>query len=455
MTRLIALPVGLSLLTNLQNRFRINLSFQQEATEILAHWNEISPHVQDLSAELSILSKLRVNNQDTVVFLATDTDSAEQAARANAFLAQKVFGLTPQIVRVKGLDLDNAEIFLKQGLHNLFTELDKCVSRAHEKGLDPVLGVAGGIKAPLPYVAIYGMLTNVPLVYVFEKTQALVTLPPLPIDFDWDGLRNIESILQRLHQEGAIPLSHLRSALGPDFSKWEGLFEQEEGYATLSAFGELLLSKVRRAQELPVMLSPSATEKLQSLIGSERDAIEILLDRVRNPFWRAQKCHSFSGTDLLVIKPGATSPRLAICQIKNEVVYIAEIYSTHDEYEQDLSKRRCAQYDPKTFTAYYPQPKTIAPEIEEKTRGDISLALALSQIEHMKKELGAVRKEKAEALDLAINYEQKLKDYEARLQEQEKSIEAIQEKLFVMEAQEKELSSWGLWRRLRWALFRS
>jgi|GEM_PF-3359391 len=448
MGRLVVLPVGLSLLRNLQKAFNLQLTPGNETHELMANWERISSHLERLSVELSILKKLGVGSEDTVAFLSTDTDSAESAARANALLAEKAFGLTSQAIRIKGLNLDNAEEFLKKGLHNFFTELDKCISNAYEKGLDPILGIAGGIKAVLPYVAVYGMLSNVPLVYVFEETQALATLPPLPLDFDWEGLRNLDRILRELEQEGVISLARLRSSLGEDFAKWEGLFELEEGHATLSAFGHLLLSKIRRAQDSPVMLSPSAKQKLESLKGAERNVVETLLDRVRNPLWRAQKCHSFSSTDLLVIKPGSTSPRLAICAIKNESVYVAEIYSAHDEYERDLPNRHRNDYDLRNFVPHNPKSIPIDAEIEEEAGGDISLALALNEARVM-------QKERDEALELASSYEQKLKAYEAQLKEYEQSLIEIREKLAEMEARERERSSWGLWRRLRWALFPS
>lgn len=464
MERLIILPVGLSITRNLKKNFDLELPLAQEEQILKQHLSQISGQLPSLSVELSILSKLKATSDDFVVLILTsDTDEAESAARANAFLVKQNFRANCELCRVQGLDLNDAEKFLKEGLRKFFSELDRWVDKAGEKGLDPIIGVAGGIKPVLLYAAVYGMLRSIPLYYVLEQTQALVRLPPLPIDFDWEALQNLTQLLPEFEKEGAVPLGKLTSALGLDFFKLEGLFEVEGNLAFLSAFGFLLLNTHRKARELPVMLSPPAKKKLESLSRNDQQEIERLLDRVRNPLWRAQKFHSFSGTDLLVIKPGNTQPRLAICAIKNGQVYVAEVYAVHDKYELDLPKHRRADYNLKDFEPHWPKVPEVSQEALKEAKGDEVLALALARAKKAEEEAKKAEKERDEAREFAQKAEERAKHAEKEalrfVQEMEaeykKVLKEAQERLSQLEKKEKERSSWSFWRRLRWALFRS
>lgn len=441
MPSLIILPVGLSLLRNLEKEFQVKLPFNKESETLKACWQKVQNKVRTLSVELSILSKWGIEAGDRVALLATDTDDAESAGRANAFLIERAFRLPTEVRRIQGLDLNNAETFLRSGLRNFFSEIEKLVILAEEQDLKPVIGIAGGIKAVLPYAAIYGMLRSVPVVYVFEQTQALVTLPPLPIDFDWETLSNLEPVLLELEKEGAVRLEHVKSRLGEDFEKLAGLFEEEKGLVTLSSFGHLLRAKLQRAEDLPVMLSPSARRKLQELPDFDKDVVESLLDRVRNPIWRAQKYHSFTGTDLLVVKPGSTGFRLAICAIKDGMVYIAEIYTRHDDYEQDLPKRRRSDYDLTKFVPHYPKRIPVSAVSVGEGKEDAGLLLALDRARK-------AEADRDEALQMVEELSQEVQILKGRCQE-------LEEKAKALEEAERARQSWNLLRRLRWALFRS
>lgn len=455
MARLIILPAGISFTRNLKEQKAIELSLGKEAVQLKPILSDKTLDLQRLSVELSILAKLNVTSEDKVVFLATDTDDAECAASANLFIAQQLFNLEARARRVKGLVLDNAQTFLKEGLRNFFQDLDKLVEEAFNRGYEPVLGIAGGIKPVIPYAAVYGMLRGVPLVYVFEQTQALVYLPPLPIDFDWEVLEQIEQALAQIDEQVTIPEGELRALLGEDFPRVEGLFMEYEGGITLSAFGHMLLEGLRRAPQVPVMLSPSASEKLQRVQGAQREELELLLDRIRNPIWRAQKRHWFQGTDLKVFLSGHTPYRLAVCAVKNDIVYVAEIYTEHEHYERDLPKRRREQYDLETFTVHMPNPPVLGKETLEEAKGDELLALALQRQK-------IAEGERDQALQIAEHLEQEAQKAKGMVEQYQREVEGLRAQVKELEGcvaelrgREEERRSWRLWRRLRWAIFGS
>jgi len=438
--RLIVMPVGLSILRNLAQSHNLQLQFGQEASQLQPVVSDPHLDAARLSAEMSILRKIKTTSKDWLVFLATDTDAGECAANANAVIAERLFGLDAEVKRVEGLVLDDADTFLRKGLPNFFNALDRAVEKALAQGREPIIGMAGGIKPVLPYAAIYGMLRRVRLVYVFEMTQALIALPPLPLDFDWKVLERVERALHEIESEVAISPEKLKSILSDDLPFVEGLFEGFEGEVTLSAFGHILLGALRRAGETPIMLSPAAQKKLKSLQGEQRQEIELLLDRVRNPIWRAQKWHTRNDTDLVVWKPGANQPRLA-GWVEGDTVYLAEIYPTHEEYDRDIPNRNRDAYNLDEFSAYYPRPLKIPVEDLEEAGGDELLALARRKRE-------AAERDRDEALKLAEQLEEKARGLAEELMRLQAEAEELR-------ARERERRSWGLWRRLRWAIFGS
>lgn len=442
MPRLIIMPAGISIVRNLKSSDGIELTLGQEAVQLKSVLNAQAQNLKKVSAELSILTKLNITSEDKVVFLATDTDEGECAANANAIVAQHFFNVRVEVKRIEGFVLDNADTFVKEGLRNFFHALDGLVGEARDHGYEPIMEVAGGIKPAIPYTAIYAMLQRIPLVYVFEKTQALITLPPLPLDFDWTALEQAEKVLRKIEEDVAISPRELKGILGEGFHRLEGLFEEMEGKMTLSAFGHMLLEGLERSRQMPVMLSPSVADKLERLPSLQRQQIEMLLDRVRNPIWRAAKWHPFSGTDLDVWKPGPTSLRLA-GWVEGELVYVAEIYTKHEEYERDLSSRSRNQYEPKSFKPYIPKPVPVKIEEEalEEAKGDEIVALAIQ-------EKAKAESEREQALQMAAQYERELNQAKDQVGQ-------LRERVGALEQEQREKRLWSLWRRLRWALFGS
>ena len=437
MPRTIISPVGLSVLRGLEKE-EISLTPDRGVTQLTTHLlNSLGEKLNHLSAEIATLKALKACSKDKVVFLATDTDDSEYAAKVNAKIAEYLFEVETVDERINSLVLDDAQKFKTKGLPSLIGRLDNHVEKAREQGNEPLLNISGGVKPVIPYIALYGMLRRVSINYIFEKTRELVTLPPLPIDFNWTDLGAFERVFYKIDQEAAIEWSYLKNLLGDSFARLEGLFEdQGGGQVTLSAFGFMVLDDFKRVHDIPVMLSPSARKKLNSLDETQRRLIEFSLDRVRSPLWRAHKIHKFHGTDLEVYKPGNTGHRLA-GWVGGKRVYVAEIYTAHKEYECDLPKHKKADYDPKSFKEYWP---TVEVELlEEEKVGDEMIALAI-------REKKRAKSERDEALKIAEEVEQQLNKARAETDTLRKSIVELK-------AEKQKMSTWSIWRRLRWALF--
>lgn len=451
MGRTIICPVGLSVLQGKQglNRLGVKLTPGHELQQARGAIAGLGGQADSLSAELATLKRMGAARDDSIVFLATDTDTGEQAAWVNAALAEERFGLDPTVERIAGLVLDNVTRFRTVGIHRLIQVMEAHVGRGREAGRKPVLSVSGGIKPVVPYVAIYGMIRGLPITYVFEVTGELITLPPLPIAFDWTSLALAEPALHEIERDTGIDRKRLEILLGAELPRLQGLFEEFDGQATVSALGQMVLDLRRRGIEQPVMLSPSAHQRLQGLHGTERKAVDAMLDRVRNPLVRAHKIHTFHGTDLDVYKPGNTAARIAYW-VEADRVHVAEIYTVHDEYERDLPNRVKAAYRHEEFVPHWPE---FAPEQANDPLEDETVAVALREQERAERERdeavaarARAQADRDQALTLAAEVEQ-------RAEELRRSSRQLEGQLAGLERMLAGMRSWGFLRRFRWALF--
>ena len=394
-----------------------------------------------LATELSTLAELKATAQDKAVFLTTDTDNGKYAGKLLAHLAELRFGMPAQVDPIDGLGFDNPDTFRRKGLITLVEKLDGHVEQARQAGRTAVLGIGGGIKPMITYSVAYGMLRQVPITYVFEFIDRLITLPRLPLNFDWEALRAASRALAEVREQGVVTQAHLRNLLGNYYTAVEGLFEVEsEDAVTLSPFGLMVLSDLEQSEQTNILLSPRAGAAFAKASGLVREQFGFLLARLRNPLWRSMKYHPFPGTDLDVWKPGNTSQRMA-GWVELHAIYVAELYPTHDEYVRDLPAQKRKDYDPDQFMPWQPA-KPVDPLTSEEAAGD-ALMIRSAQLE----------KEREEALEMAARWESALQDSRQENGDMRGKLAAAQSEIQQLEAKHQTMRSWSLMQRLRWALF--
>ncbi|RME00103.1 MAG: hypothetical protein D6812_10320, partial [Deltaproteobacteria bacterium] len=473
--RRIIITSGTSILRNLEKR-GIDPSAKDVTARLNKSWLEAQETPHTLSAEISGLHALECRPDDRVFLLSTDTETGENAARLIEHLARHLFALNdpPEIERISGLRLEDVDEFQKKGLRSLVQTFDRLLDEAERQREEVTVGIFGGIKPIIPYVATYSMFRHVPLVYLFERTDRLISLPPLPLDFDWNALADLQAVLREIDRETFLPRGKLLNLLGGEerFREVSWLFEVEGENFTLSPFGQMLLEDFRQMEETVVYLSPRAKGVLDD-VKEEGSSLypyfSRLLARARNPFWRRQKLHSFVGTDLDVWKPGNTGERVAGWYSKTEnALYIAELYRDHDRYERDLPKQKRKDYDPSRFVEWKPESVFSDPMTEEEKEGierikiaekrrievEEKLAAAEGEKKRLHEQLEAMEREKEEIAGRLSTLEgerARLAEEQATLQ---KTLHELEERHEALAAQERARQGWSLLRRLSWALFR-
>src|SRR5262249_7005150 len=264
--------------------------------------NEFLTHA---SAETHALVRAKVGERDEVVLLSSETDDGEICAEHLATLAERELGCRTKVVQIKGLQVRDGKRFRSLGIRSLFEAMDRYT---RDRARDEIhLNVTGGFKGTVPYLVLYGMFNGIPVSYVYEFSNTLITLPPFAIEFDWERIVPAEEAIFSLFKEGALPLETWRQLLPLDYEankdRYDILFEIDGGLVGLSAVGYLMKARLEAAEsEGDLYLSPSARTSLETSSGGARAHLESMLTRVRNPLHRASGKHaeSLHKTDLKV-----------------------------------------------------------------------------------------------------------------------------------------------------------
>ncbi len=215
------------------------------------------------SAEANSLLKM-IQPGDHLVFLATEALVAQRCVRLlEEFFKDKGF----QDISIIRLQFqDNAEHIEKRGIRNLISNLLTAIMSARQHG-PVIINATAGLKAQVVYSTMLGMLFQIPVKYIYEGFQYLVTFNPIALSWDmsvfldnadffqWieDDFRTYQEIEKRLsNYEEDIKGSLLAFIEPPD----------KDGYGLLSPMAYALFQQARQykeqAQEEP--LPPASTK---------------------------------------------------------------------------------------------------------------------------------------------------------------------------------------------------
>jgi len=195
-----------------------------------------------LSAELNGLYALYDNrltaNGDFHILVATDTVLGKTAAGVvEKFLREEEKLSNIDVVVPQGLNTASVSDF-SGGIKKLLNRFEQTIPGYVNSGYEVIFNLTGGFKSLQGYLNIIGMFYADRLVYIFERSDELLTIPRLPLRVDEEVLSEHAVEMARLTAGGVYPREqlHLPGAL---------LDVDEEGDATLSDWGLLVWNRIK------------------------------------------------------------------------------------------------------------------------------------------------------------------------------------------------------------------
>ncbi|NEP56345.1 MAG: putative CRISPR-associated protein [Symploca sp. SIO2G7] len=264
MPRLVISTVGTSILTN-----QINMRTESDWSELLeekANDKELDDEdileaieeltdrakeklvsddideIRSTSAELNGIyglyhNQLNQGNQDTHWLITTDTDQGQLSAELiRDFLRDN--HLTVDIYTPKDLSTVNTESFTN-GIDELLEWFDNTIPGYRESGYQICFNLVGGFKALQGYVNTIGMFYANEIIYIFEGSNEIITIPRLPIKVDTSVIKPVQFALMAAKVKICVKLSELQGVP-------ETLIFSVGEEATLSNWGRLTWNDCKR-----------------------------------------------------------------------------------------------------------------------------------------------------------------------------------------------------------------
>ena len=206
------------------------------------------------SAELSSLLKdneLKPQSDDCIFLVHTNTLSATACAEFIKKELKKQGYLNIELKPVSDMSDVSGSDFYKKGLPNLIHTLVGLINDAQPEF---VLIPTGGYKAIIPYFVLVGILYKIPCRYIYEDSDNVIELPPLPLHADLSRWTGLEAILESLEGKGSAAIDQW--SLSKDvriIGMIHNLLIEENGSLKKSPLCNLLETRVqedRRRSEL-------------------------------------------------------------------------------------------------------------------------------------------------------------------------------------------------------------
>ncbi|MBI2863661.1 MAG: putative CRISPR-associated protein [Chloroflexi bacterium] len=203
--------------------------------------------LQQAGPEIKSMAKLGLAREDRVVLYASDSPESVCTARIVAEYARRKWQCAVEVQTIDGLQVDNPGRFRSLGIQNYVQKTVQEINNpANRYGRDVILNATAGYKGVVPYTTLIGLLFQVPVKYIFERSDELLTLPPLPVDFDQEFVRLVEPRLARIEAETAVSGEQALRGLNPEQrDKLLPLLEFDNGQCTLSALGLIVYERYR------------------------------------------------------------------------------------------------------------------------------------------------------------------------------------------------------------------
>ncbi len=151
--------------------------------------------LQQASPEIKSLAKIGIGPEDQIVLYASETPDGILSARIVHDFAEQVWECTSTLEVITGLQVKDAGRFRSVGVLRYVQSIVKLIDNPNNRyGREIILNATAGYKSLVPYTTLVGLLFQVQVQYIFETSSELLSLPPLPLDFDQQFFKQVEPL---------------------------------------------------------------------------------------------------------------------------------------------------------------------------------------------------------------------------------------------------------------------
>lgn len=344
--RTIICTVGTSLKNNSKNALGFDAENIQELSVYLKRSAEVVASAETNSL-FKLISKEAIKAGDRIIFLYSDTVEGYLCANAlKDYYKQK--GFVTESIRIDGLKY-NEKSFANLGLRRLVDQLISYINKYKEDNtIDNNLMIiaTGGFKAEIAFATLVGLVFGVPVLYVHDKFDDIITMPPLPITLDLELIAEYEEIFKKIDEGISV---HEWEEFIKKWSKREGsyppkeilnLIVNDDDIVYLTPAGEVYYKvyceTLYKVANKKFYIATKASNYLKSLDKINKQKYEVAIRKILGKIGIPEKLGQT--TDLFVYPRGHCPERLFYFE-ESDKLYICEIASHIDQTYERLLER--------------------------------------------------------------------------------------------------------------------
>ncbi len=338
---------GISLYSNAKREYKTDSPTDEQMRRYLRAKPERA------SSEANSLLQI-AQHDDHLVFLHTQTPEAQQCA---ALLSEYFLEEGYTQVRLVQLDFQgDAEhietIGLRKLVDTLINEIEKAQrDRSASQNQQVVINATAGLKAQVVYSTMIGMIYHVPVKYIYEGFQRIVTFSPVALDWDISLFLNYDWFFKWLDAEPRTQKEVERYLEGfADRERIEALLTSpdKDGEVFLSPMGNALLRKFEDDTEKAAFVDwpPAADiENIEDKIASSllhrkhhviKDGLSACYKIAALNYVKQIVGGHFENTTYTRLKPISTDGTLLLLWADDTKAERLTIYTTAKGYPQTL-----------------------------------------------------------------------------------------------------------------------
>lgn len=260
---------------------------------------------ENISAEIKSLAKLKeeLKEELEIYLLSSDTLLGIVASELieDFIIKQKeMFNLYPTVLKkevIRDLQVWDRKKF-ENGMKNLVYKIYE-ISNGFWGNI--VINITGGFKAIIPFLSTLGQINRCPVYYIFEGTDALIKIPNIPINIDWEIFKRHEKLFMEIERDEVkeLPDKFEESEL----ENIKAIVEYVDNLITFNPLGLTLWKKYKESFHL-FYISPMISELLQVNEKKrilENSLLELKKRLIENPE-HPDLDHKLQGIDLKSFK---------------------------------------------------------------------------------------------------------------------------------------------------------
>lgn len=274
--RAVIVTVGTSLLSTYRTRQDDSKRSTKEINEevLKAYVIEHAGDLPRLCAETNSISKKHLEAGDYLYFV---TGENHESRLCGKILSELYAGShLCETIYVKGL-VPDARQFRDLGMKNLIQELVGVIERHNSNA---VIHATGGFKAQIAIATLIGILFHLKVHYLYEDFQELVSLPEVPLHFDFEPLLASRNDFFRLLDGKEYVTSDERYARLPEPLKHCFYKDPVQKKYNLTALGRAIFNALQKQMGEKGYEIPLKVEGESGLWGPERDSLGKILNPV-------------------------------------------------------------------------------------------------------------------------------------------------------------------------------